>query len=80
MAEWTRPAVILGALVLLIMANVVEFRGKRRADRPLLDALDQGSSEQRLAARRYLQTQAIEQLLHVIGAMLFAILVALLWR
>jgi uncharacterized damage-inducible protein DinB len=75
-----RPAVILGALVLLVIANVIEFRGKRRADRALVDALEQGSSEARLLAKQYRQTQNIEQLLHVIATALFAILVALLWR
>jgi uncharacterized damage-inducible protein DinB len=80
MAGWMRPAVILCALGLLIMTNVMEFRAKRRADQPLIDAVEQGSAEARLLAKQYRQTQTIEQLLHVISTMLFAILVALLWR
>jgi len=77
--HWLRPVLILGALVALIAVNVIEFRNKRRADRPLLDALEAGSAGEQLQAKQYCQTQNIEQLLHVISSTLIAILVALLW-
>ena len=30
--NWIRPVLILGALVLLILLNVLEFKGKRKRD------------------------------------------------
>ena len=30
--NWIRPVLILGALVLLIVLNVLEFKGKRKRD------------------------------------------------
>jgi len=77
---WVRPVVIIGVLALLVVANVVEFRSKRRGDEALTDALDAGSLAERLASRQYQQTRNIEQLLHVVASTLFAILAATLWR
>jgi len=77
--DWIRPAVIGAAVLLLIIANIVEFRGKRRAELAATRALDEGSNHDRLLAMQYRQTQNIEQLLHVISTMLVAILAALLW-
>lgn len=77
--HWLRPILILGALVALIAINVIEFRNKRRAEKPLLDLLEAGSPSQRLQAQQYRQTQNIEQLLHVISSTLIAVLIALLW-
>lgn len=77
--EWIRPAVILTAVIFLIVANVIEFTGKRRADANTMGALDNGSLPEQLQLKQYRQTQNIEQLLHVMSTLLFAILVALLW-
>lgn len=79
MPDWTRPTVILAAVTLLIVANVIEFAGKRRADTAIISDLDAGSRHEQLQVKQYKQTQNIEQLLHVIGTLLFAILVTLLW-
>jgi hypothetical protein len=77
--EWSRPVVILTAVILLIAANIIEFKGKRRADGKTNGVLDNGSPQEQLLVRQYRQTQNIEQLLHVMSTLLFAILVALLW-
>ena len=79
MSGWLRPAIILGVVMLLITANVIEFRAKRRADADAMAALDVGEPHERLLVKQYRQTQNIEQLLHVIATLLFSILVALLW-
>ncbi|MBC7939254.1 MAG: hypothetical protein H7Z19_05720 [Chitinophagaceae bacterium] len=79
MTGWFRPALIVGVVMLLITANVIEFRAKRRADADALAALDGGEPRERLLVKQYRQTQNIEQLLHVISTLLFSILVALLW-
>jgi hypothetical protein len=74
-----KPVVILGTLLVLVAANVVEFRAKRRSDAALCAPLQQGAPHDRLACAQYRQTQNIEQLLHVIATTLVAILVSLLW-
>lgn len=79
MNDWLRPAIILGVVMLLITANVIEFRAKRRADADAMAALGGGPPHERLLIKQYRQTQNIEQLLHVISTLLFSILVALLW-
>jgi hypothetical protein len=79
MNGWLRPALILGVVMVLIMANVFEFRAKRRADASALAALEGGEPRERLLVKQYRQTQNIEQLLHVIATLLFSILVSLLW-
>lgn len=81
MSEWIRPAAILGVVFLLITLNVLEFREKRRRDENegLLIGRE-GSPEADLAKKQYQIVQNIEQLLHIINTMLFAILVALLWN
>jgi len=79
MNGWLRPAIILGVVMLLITANVIEFRAKRRADADAMAALERGEPGQRLLVKQYRQTQNIEQLLHMISTLLVAILVALLW-
>ena len=79
MTVWFRPAIILGVVMLLITANVIEFRAKRRADANDIAALDGDEPRERLLVKQYRQTQNIEQLLHVISTLLFSILVALLW-
>jgi hypothetical protein len=79
MTDWFRPAIILAVVMLLITANVIEFRAERRADADALAALDDGEPRERLLVKQYRQTQNIEQLLHVISTLLFSILVALLW-
>jgi Mg2+/citrate symporter len=79
MTGWLKPAVIAGVLVVLVVANVIEFRAKRRAGAALTNLLEQASPSERLAVLQYRQTQNIEQLLHIILTTLFAILAALLW-
>ena len=78
-SSWIRPLLILGALAVLIALNVVEFRGKRRRDAVEMAAiLDSEKPELKLAHRQYLQTQNIEQVLHIVNSVLIAILVAVL--
>jgi len=79
MTVWFRPAIILGVVMLLITANVIEFRAKRRADAGAMAELESGQPHERLLVKQYRQTQNIEQLLHMISTLLFSILVALLW-
>jgi hypothetical protein len=70
---------ILGALAVLIALNVLEFRGKRQRDAVEMAAiLDSEKPELKLAHRQYLQTQNIEQVLHIVNSVLIAILVAVL--
>lgn len=80
MDSWWKPLVIICVLAALITINVFEFRAKRRGDRTLTAMLEQGTPTEQLVLRQYRQTQNIEQLLHVTVTMLFAVLVALLWR
>jgi len=76
---WIRPAFVLGAVVILILLNVLEFRGKRRQDRSHLAALaTDARPEIWLARKQYLQTQNIEQVLHILNTVLIAILIAVL--
>jgi hypothetical protein len=81
MDAWVRPTVVIGTVLILITLNVLEFRGKRRQDhqnttvlktKPELDGF--------FAGKQYALTQNIEQLLHMIATIQFAILVALLWK
>jgi type II secretory pathway pseudopilin PulG len=80
MDSWLKPLIIIGVIAVLVTVNVFEFRAKRRNDQSLAAALEQGSASEQLALRQYRQTQNIEQLLHVLVTILFAVLVALLWR
>lgn len=78
-AEWLRPAVILGALAILIVLNVIEFGGKRRRDAETLAAMAEADTPALwLARKQYLQTQNIEQVLHILNAVLIATLIAVL--
>lgn len=78
--DWLKPTCIIGVLAVLIIANAVEFRIKRRSDQSLLEQLPETNPSSQLLVRQYRQTQNIEQLLHVISSVLIAILVALLWQ
>ncbi len=74
-----RPLLILGALAVLITLNVIEFNGKRRRDCEALSALATSDKpELMLAHRQYLQTQNIEQVLHIVNSVLIALLIAVL--
>jgi len=76
---WIRPALILGAVAVLLVLNVLEFRDKRRQDRPKLAATESDDRpEMWLARQQYLQTQNIEQVLHILNTVLIAILIAVL--
>lgn len=78
-SSWIRPVLILGAVVILIVLNVLEFRGKRRQDRSNLAALESDDRpEIWLARKQYLQTQNIEQVMHILNTVLIAILIAVL--
>lgn len=76
---WIRPALLLGVLAVLITLNVLEFRGKRRQDARDMQGLPAAASAEAWFARKqYLQTQNIEQVLHIVNAVLIVILVAIL--
>jgi hypothetical protein len=76
---WIRLALILGAVAVLIVLNVLEFRGKRRQDISNLAAMETDDRpEIWLARKQYLQTQNIEQVLHIMNTVLIAILIAVL--
>ncbi|MBC7740487.1 MAG: hypothetical protein H7245_25530 [Candidatus Saccharibacteria bacterium] len=78
-STWIRPALILGALVVLIVLNVVEFKGKRRREaQAMADIAASDKPELMLAHRQYLQTQNIEQVLHIMNSVLIALLIAVL--
>jgi hypothetical protein len=77
--SWLRPTLILVALCVLITLNIVEFRGKRKRDAvELRDLTTDNRPEFRLAHKQYLQTQNIEQVLHIVNTVLIALLVAVL--
>lgn len=78
-STWIRPAVILGTLAVLIALNVLEFRGKRKRDAAEMAAIAASDTPaMMLAHRQYLQTQNIEQVLHIVNSVLIALLVAVL--
>ncbi len=77
--SWLRPTLILVALCVLITLNIVEFRGKRKRDAvELRDLPTDNRPELQLAHKQYLQTQNIEQVLHIVNTVLIALLVAVL--
>ena len=77
--SWIVPLIILGALAVLIAANILEFRSKRKRDAEELAQVAQSDRpELRLAHRQYLQTQNIEQVLHIVSSVLIALLIAVL--
>lgn len=74
-----RPALIIGALAVLIVLNVLEFRSKRRRDVAEMKALGLDENPDLwLARKQYLQTQNIEQIMHIINSVLIALLIAVL--
>lgn len=75
-----RPAVIIGALVLLLALNAREFKTKRRALEARFTDNPADPAALQLARQQAFQSLTIEQLLHMIHTMLAAILAALLWR
>ncbi len=78
-STWIRPGLILSALAVLISLNIIEFRSKRKRDAHELAAVAASDiPETMLAHRQYLQTQNIEQVLHIVNSVLIAILVTLL--
>ena len=79
-ADWVRPVVIVGTVVVLLGLNAREFKAKRRALDAQFTAMPDDGSTLQLARQQAVQAQANEQLLHMIHTMLAAILVALLWR
>jgi hypothetical protein len=78
--QWTRPLVIVGGVVVLLLLNAREFKGKRRVLEAQFRAAGAGDALVQLARQQAFQAQSIEQLLHMIHTMLAAILAALLWN
>lgn len=79
MDGWLRIALILGAVAVLIVLNVLEFRAKRRADAKALEQLGQpDDAASWFARKRHESLQNIEQVLHIINTGLIAILIAIL--
>ena len=79
MADWLRPALILGAVAVLVVLNVLEFRAKRRADRAALARWPEAEGPDAwLARRRHETAQNIEQVLHIVSTVLIALLIAVL--
>jgi hypothetical protein len=77
---WIRPGVIVGAVILLLLANAWEFRGKRRVLEEQFRRAEASGEPVTFLRQQALQAQAIEQLLHMIHTLLAAILAALLWN
>ncbi len=78
-SNWIRPLLILGALAALIVLNILEFKAKRKRD--ATDMAEIAASKEpaiMLAHKQYLQTQNIEQVVHIINSVLIAILLAVL--
>ena len=74
-----RTILILGAVAVLIVLNVLEFRGKRRADEIEMQRFTEADDPATWFARkRHATLQNIEQVLHIINTVLIAILVATL--
>jgi len=78
--DWVRPAVIVGAIIVLLGLNAREFKAKRRSLEEQFLAMPDGGAAFQLARQQAVQAQTNEQLLHMIHTMLAAILAALLWR
>lgn len=75
-----RACSIIGGLLILLMLNALEFKGKRRRLEAEFAAAPTDDPALALLRQQSFQRQTIEQLLHMIHTMLAAILVALLWR
>lgn len=79
MEAWVRPTLILGAVAVLLVLNVLEFRSKRRADKAEMERFAEDDSPTMWFARkRHATLQNIEQVLHIINTVLIAILIAIL--
>ena len=78
-SNWIRPMLILGALAILIVLNIREFKGKRMRDATQMAQIAESKEPGVvLAHKQYLQTQNIEQVAHIINSVLIAILLAVL--
>ncbi len=78
-SNWIRPLLILGALAVLIVANILEFKAKRKRDATEMAQIVASKEPAILLAhKQYLQTQNIEQVVHIINSVLIAILLAVL--
>ena len=75
-----RPAVIIGAVAILLTLNAREFKAKRKGLEAAFAAAPPDDAALILARTQAFQAQTVEQLLHMIHTMLAAILAALLWR
>lgn len=79
MGPWLRTTLILGAVAVLTVLNVLEFKGKRRADESEMRRFsDDDGAEIWFARKRHAMLQNIEQVLHIINTVLIAILIAIL--
>jgi hypothetical protein len=75
-----RVALIIGGVLILMTLNTLEFKSKRRTLQTEFAAAPTDDPVLALARQQALQTQTLEQLLHMIHTLLAAILAALLWR
>ena len=79
MEAWLRPSLIIGAVAVLVILNVLEFRSKRRADAAEMERLAKDdNAEMWFARKRHAALQNIEQVLHIVSTVLIAILIAVL--
>lgn len=79
MTDWIRPILILGAVAVLLILNMLEFRAKRRAERAEMARFGQDdSADAWFVRKRHAMIQNIEQVLHIINTVLIAILIAIL--
>lgn len=79
MEGWLRPTLILGAVAVLVVLNVLEFRAKRRADAAEMARFPASDDPAVWFARkRHAALQNIEQVLHIVNTVLIAILIAIL--
>ncbi len=78
-SNWIRPLLILGALAALIVLNILEFKAKRKRDATEMAEIAASKEPAiMLAHKQYLQTQNIEQVVHIINSVLIAMLLAVL--
>ena len=79
MEGWLRPALILGAMAVLVAPNILEFRAKRRAGREALARWGEPTTAAEwLAHKQHESLQNIAQVLHIPSAVAIALQVAVL--
>ncbi len=67
-SNWIRPLLILGALAILIVLKILEFKGKRMRDATQMAQIAESKEPAiMLAHKQNLHTQNIEQVAHIIN-------------